>query len=165
MLKRTGIAAIVLAGIVGGGAAIAAPPAAEFVMKAGASDLYEEQSSKLVLGSTKDPKIKQYANMMITDHMKTTNGVKAAVRKSGMTPKPPMLDAEGKQNMTALKAATGTQRDQLYIQQQKTSHDKALALMQDYSSAGDNPNLKQAATTAVPIVQHHIEMLNSMPSM
>ena len=162
MLRKTGITATVLVGVLGAGIAAAAVPAAEFVKKAGASDLYEEQSSKLVLASTKDPKIKSFANMMISDHMKTTSGVKAAVKKSGMTPKPPMLEPKQKEMITALKGKSGTARDALYVEQQKQSHQEALALMQDYSSTGDDPNLKQAATTAVPIVQSHVDKLSSM---
>ena len=162
MPTKTSVALAAIIGAVSTAAAVAAPPASEFVMKAGASDQYEIQSSKLLLTSTKNPKLRQFANEMISDHMKTTSGVKAAVQKSHMTPKPPMLDADGKQMIAALKAASGTARDTLYVEQQKTSHQKALSLMQDYSATGDNPALKQAATTAVPIVQHHIGELDAM---
>ena len=145
-------------------AAHSAPPAPEFVAKAGASDLYEMRSSKLVLRTTKNADVRKFANEMIADHSKSTAKVKAAASKSGVRPKTPMLDAKQKSDIAALTAATGTARDMLYVTQQKASHQAALDLMQDYGNTGDKPALKATASEIVPVVQHHIEMLNGMPS-
>ena len=141
------------------------PTPAQFVAKAGASDMYEEKSSKLVLASTKNADVKSFADMMVTDHMKTTAAVKTAAGQAGMHPKPPMLDPMQKTMIAKLTAAKGKKRDMLYIDQQKKAHQMALDLMQTYSGSGTEPHLKQAASTAVPIVQHHIEMLNGMAAM
>jgi putative membrane protein len=143
-------------------AAQSAPTAATYVMKAGAGDQYEIQSSKLVLQTTANPALKQFANMMVSDHQKSTADVKAAALKSRLAPKPPMLDAMGRKNIAALKASTGAARDKLYVTQQKTAHQNALALHQGYAASGSAPALKQVAATIAPTVQHHIEMLSSM---
>jgi len=74
-------------------AAQAAPTPATYVMKAGAGDQYEIQSSRLVLATTKNAELKQFATMMVADHTKSTADVKAAAMRSNLTPKPPMLDA------------------------------------------------------------------------
>lgn len=50
---------------------------AEYVKMAGASDLYERQSSELVLQSTKNPEIRDFATMMIAHHTQSTADVKA----------------------------------------------------------------------------------------
>lgn len=139
-----------------------APTPASYVMQAGASDQYELQSSRLVLATTKNPALKRFATMMVTDHTKSTADVKAAAIQSKLSPKPPMLDAMGTKNIAALKAATGTARDSLYITQQKTAHEKALALHQNYAATGTAPALKQTAAKIAPVVQHHIDMLSSM---
>ena len=141
--------------------AAAAVPTSEYLMKAGAGDLYEKTSSKLVLGSTTDPKIKKFANEMIADHTKSTAMVKAAAAKSGLKPKPPMLDADQKKMVADLTAAKGAARDQLYVTQQKTAHAQALALHSDYASSGDKPALKAAASQIVPVVKMHISMLDN----
>jgi len=139
--------------------------ASDYVAKAGASDLYEMQSSQLVLQTTQDPKIKTYANRMIKDHTKSTAMVKAAATKAGMTPPEPMLDADGQQMMSQLQATQGTERDKLYMQQQMMSHEKALGLQQDYASNGDSKPLKSAAAKIVPVVKSHEAMMKSMPGM
>jgi putative membrane protein len=141
------------------------PTPTQFIAKAGASDMYEEKSSKLVLASTKNADVKSFADMMVTDHMKTTAAVKSAASQAGMHPKPPKLDPIQKTMIAKLTAAKGNKRDKIYVDQQKKAHQTALDLMQTYSGSGTEPHLKQAATSAVPIVQHHIEMLNGMTAM
>ena len=65
-------------------ATLAAAPAAaqvmtpaDYVKTAGASDLYERQSSQIVLQTTQDPKVRQFAQEMLADHAKSTAQVKA----------------------------------------------------------------------------------------
>ena len=136
--------------------------ASTYVMKAGAGDLYERESSQLLLGSTKNPKLKSFAKMMIADHTKSTDEVKAAAMQAGMTPKPPMLNAVQLRNMSELKAASPMKRDALYITQQKAAHQQALMLHQGYADNGTVQPLKMAAAKIVPVVQHHIQELNAM---
>ena len=151
-------------------AAIVAAPAmaqpatspADYVMKAGAGDLYEKTSSQTVLMTTKDPAVKKFANMMVMDHNQSTAKVKAAAMKDGLKPKPPMLMADQQQMISELKAAKGADRDHLYISQQKTAHQKALALHSDYAQNGTAPALKTAAAGITPVVQMHLDMLNKM---
>ena len=164
-MKTTRI--VIAAALLGAGpAAMAAtaPPPATFVATAGASDMFEIESAKLMTSST-NPQIKSFAQKMITDHSKSTSEVKTAAKADGMKPKPPMLDAKQKSDLAALKAAKGKQRDDLYIQQQKPAHEQALMLMTDYSASGSAPHLKSTAGMVKPVVQSHIDMLNQMPAM
>jgi putative membrane protein len=135
---------------------------AAFVAAAGASDLYEQQSSQLVLQTTKDAKVRQFANMMISDHGKSTQQVKAAARQAGLNPGMPHLNPEQTQMIAQLRAATGPARDTAYVSQQKTAHQQAIKLHQDYAANGSAASLKAAASAIVPVVQHHIDMLQGM---
>jgi putative membrane protein len=99
---------------------------------------------------------------MITDHTKSTADVKAAAQQSGLTPPPPKLDAEQTRMVSQLRQVTGEARDRLYITQQKTAHQKALALHQGYARTGTAAALKAVAAKTAPVVQHHIEMLSGM---
>jgi putative membrane protein len=133
-----------------------------YVMKAGASDLYEKTSSQLVLATTSNAEVKNFANMMVNDHSSSTAKVKAAAAQSGLKPKPPALEPKQKAMIDALKSADETTRDALYVTQQKAAHQEALALHQGYSTHGTAAPLKAVAGEIVPVVQHHIDMLQSM---
>ena len=145
-------------------AAVAQAPmtATTYVMKAGASDQYEIQSSKLLLQSTQNAGLRDFATMMVGDHTKSTADVKKAAMAAGMTPAAPKLDAMGMRNVAALRAAKGKMRDQLYVRQQKTAHQNALALHRSYAANGSVPQLKMAAASIAPVVQTHIDKLSSM---
>jgi putative membrane protein len=141
---------------------MAAAPAAEFVRSAGASDLYEIQSSQLVLQTTQDPAIRRFAQMMIEHHTQTTASVAAAARAAGMTPPPPALDNRKQAMLQQLQQAAGPDRDALYLRQQILAHEEALALHTAYARSGDAPQLKAAAASARPIVARHLDELRGL---
>lgn len=139
-------------------------PAKTYVMKAGASDLFETESSKLVVDS-KDIAVASFATMMISDHAKSTDDVKAAAMADGMTPGAPMLTPKQKAMINSLKSATGSKRDLLYKKDQIAAHTETLAFQREYARAGDKTHLKMTAGTIVPVVEHHLEMAKGMTPM
>ena len=161
MLIRTKVA-LAAAAMMSAGVAIASPPTPVYLAKAGAGDLYEKTSSQIVLGSTHNPDIRRFADMMVTDHTKSTMMVKSAAMHSGLHPKPPVLDPMQRKMVADLRNARGPARDRIYLDQQKQAHAMALALHQDYASTGSTPALRHTAGEIVPVVQHHIEMLDHM---
>lgn len=136
--------------------------AATYVAKAGASDLYERTSSQLVLQSTKDPKIRQFATMMVRDHQKSTADVKQAAAAARVRVPAPKLEPAQAQMIAELRSKSGVERDRSYVMQQRTAHDQALALHRGYAQGGTAAPLKTVAAATAPVVQHHIEMLRGM---
>jgi putative membrane protein len=132
-----------------------------YVMKAGASDLFEIQSAQVMMDSS-DPKIHDFATMMVQDHTQSTADVKAAAMQSNVTVAPPKLMPKQARDLAALQKATGAKRDALYIKQQKMAHQEALTLHQGYATSGKSAPLQAVAAKIVPVVQHHIEMLGTM---
>ncbi len=147
---------------------IAAPAAAqvmaptEYVATAGASDLYEITSSQTVLESTADPKVRQFAQMMIMQHTKSTADLKAAAAKARVIAPPPALNPLQTELVAELRAEQGPARDAAYIAQQKASHGQALNVQKAYAMEGTAAPLKSAAAKIVPVVQSHIAMLMKM---
>jgi putative membrane protein len=150
------------------GMVIAAPASAQimaasdYVKNAGASDLFERESSQIVLQSTANAKVKSFATMMISAHAKSTADVKAAAARSKVAVTPPVLTPEQQDMISKLRAQTGPARDTTYIAQQKAAHEKALALQQGYAATGTSVPLKAAASKIAPVVQQHIRMLATM---
>ena len=134
----------------------------EYVTTAGASDLYEITSSKVVLEATQNTTLRDFAQMMVTQHTKSTADVKAAAMKSRVKVAPPKLTPLQQELVIELRAENGAARDATYIAQQKASHGQALAVQKAYATAGTAPALKAAAASIVPVVEHHIMMLKAM---
>ncbi|MHA6722387.1 DUF4142 domain-containing protein [Sphingomonas sp. RS2018] len=134
----------------------------DYVMQAGASDLYERTSSQLVLQTTRDSGIRKFATMMVAAHAKSTADVKAAAAKSRVRVAPPKLMPEQADMIAQLRNQTGTARDAEYVTQQKAAHGKALELQSSYAKTGTAAPLRMVAGKIVPVVQHHITMLDAM---
>jgi putative membrane protein len=153
---------VAAATLVATGALAQAPTPAKFVTEAGASDKFEIESA-YVMKTSKNPAIASFANKMMLDHKKSTAMVKMAAKADGLMPKPPALTLKQRTDLTALKAVpAGKTKDDLYVKQQKASHDEALALMQGYASDGTAKHLKATAGKIEPVVQSHVTMLASM---
>jgi len=161
-MVRLTIIATVAAACIAGPTLAQTTDAKTYVTKAGASDLYERTSSQLVLQSTRDPKIRDFATMMIRDHQKSTADVKRAAATAQVPVAPPKLEPMQARMVAELRAKTGADRDRTYVTQQRTAHQQALALHGGYAQNGTAAPLKTVAAATAPVVQHHIKMLQGM---
>jgi putative membrane protein len=163
MLRTTLACGVLALAVPAAAAAQSAPPAAEFVAKAGASDKFEIEAGKLAETHGGSAAVKHFGHTMTIDHAKSTKLVKAAVRKSHMpAPPPPMLDDDQKAMIADLQGKRGKAFDAAYIPDQMNAHQAALDLVTAESTSGENPQLKAAATKIVPVVKMHIAMLQRM---
>ena len=151
--------------VLGGNAAAdaAATPtdASGFATAVAASDLYEIESSKLAASKSASTEVKELAGHLLTDHQKSTAELKTAASQAKVTVAP-ALDAEKQAMLGQLKAASGAEFDRLFVEQQKTAHGKALALLQSFARGGDSEPLKAFARKASGVVEGHIEHLNGL---
>lgn len=127
-----------------------------YVQMAGASDLYEIQSSRIALEKSRNQDVRQFAQMLTEHHTKTTQTLMAAAKTAGLQPPPPVLMPMQRDMLAQLQQADAAGFDQVFLRQQVRAHEMALALHQNYARAGDTPALKTAASTAVPIIEQHL---------
>lgn len=145
------------------GAFASEPPAGpEFAATAAMSDMYEINASKVALEQAESPKVREFAQMMINDHTKSSEALKAAVSASGQTmTMPAQLDAEHQARVASLRDRTGEGFDREYMSQQLAAHGKTLAMLKAYGASGDVAELRQFAQATIPTVQMHLEWLDN----
>lgn len=143
------------------GGNMAAPGAAmapqEFVSQAAASDMFEIETSRVAANQAQDPKVKQFAQMLVADHTKSTNELKtiAASLQPAVTVAP-TLRADMQSKLDALKSAEGAEFDRLYMSQQIPAHQEALTLHRSFADAGQEQQLKTFASKTADVVQKHL---------
>jgi putative membrane protein len=133
-----------------------------FVTMAGASDLYEIESSRLALEKSRSKDVRDFALMMVDHHQMTTQKVTAAAKQAGLNPPPPTLMPMQVQMLDQLRAASAADFDRTYLSQQLDAHQKALGLHKNYAAKGDTPALRAAASEAVPIVSRHLDRVRAL---
>lgn len=135
-----------------------------YLFRAGESDVFEITSSQVALMRSRNPAVRQFATMLIDHHTRTTNLALAAAKSAGITPPPPVLDAQKQAMITALLAAAPAEFDRVYLGQQVPAHQAALALHSSYAQNGDAGPLRATAQGAVPIVQSHLARAQALMS-
>lgn len=130
----------------------------EFANKAGPAGLFEVQSSQLALQKSQNADIKAFAQKMIDDHTKAADDLKAAAAKDNVTV-PAGLDADGTANLQKLHSAAAADFDKLYVQLQTDAHIAAVGLYSGYAQAGIPGAIKDHATTTLPILKMHYDMV------
>lgn len=143
-------------------APVAPTTATEYLMQASSGDQFEIQSSQHALQMSQDTAIKSAAQMIITDHTRLSNELKAAATSAGIAPPRPELMPRHAQMLDRLKRTRAAGFDQAYRQAQVVAHQEALALHRTYAERGDNPALKQAASRAVPVIEGHLQHVQSL---
>lgn len=145
----------VLAMLLSPAALAAATTAQDFVNKAAVANMFELESSNVALKNTSNGRVIAFAQQMIIDHTKAASELKSTLGKSGDVKAPDELDNEHTASLNALKSKKDADFDKAYIEDQKKAHDEAVDLFTDYSTNGDNAQLKAFAAKMLPILKSH----------
>ena len=134
---------------------------AAYLAMAASSDLYEIQSGQMAAQRAQNMSLRPFGQMLAAHHTQTTQQLAAAAQASGGMP-PPLLLPMHQQMLAQLQSASGSGFDRLFVNQQVTAHEMALALHRNYASAGDTPALRQTAAAAVPIITQHLQQARQL---
>jgi putative membrane protein len=132
-----------------------------FVSNASQSDMYEIQAAKIAETRSKNPDIKAFAKMMVTDHTKSSEMMKPLILAAGQKPAD-KLDQRRQGFIDNLKSASDADFDKTYADQQVAAHEEALSLLQGYAKDGSDAGLKGGAAKIVPTVQTHLDKIKSI---
>ena len=134
-----------------------------YMAQAGSADQFEIQSGQLALQASQNPAIRNFANMIVADHTRSTQMVVSAAQSAGLTPPPPALLPAQQAMLDQLRSAgSGPSFDMAFQQAQISAHQQALQLHQNYAAQGDVPALRTAAGQIVPVVQMHLQQIQSL---
>jgi len=131
----------------------------DYAAKAAASDMLEIQTSEAALKRSSNADVKAFAQMMVQDHTKSSNDLKAALSGAGLNVTlPTALPADMQQKVEDLNEVDAGAFDKSYMDLQVDAHQTALDLHRGYANGGDNAQLKAlAATIAAKVQEHHTQ--------
>jgi len=134
---------------------------AKFATTAANGGMAEVALGKLALQKTTNAQIKDFANMMVTDHGKANDELKAIAAKKNIT-LPDSVDNEHKEKMADLSKKTGKDFDKAYVDAMVDGHKKTLDLMQDAAKSCKDADLKAFAAKTAPTVKMHLDAINKI---
>lgn len=124
----------------------------------GMADSMEIAMANMAKSKAKHADVKKFAQMMVTEHTKMRTEGKQVGQKQNISPMMPAGWAPSPDLMAqsdAMKTATGTSFDSLYIASQITAHEMVLSALN--SANPQDTALRSLGEKAKPHVQHHLE--------
>ncbi len=138
-----------------------APKTEDFIKEATMSDMTEIEAAKIAQqkGNAEE---KKFAEMMLADHTKTSNEIKAMVPADLKAALPTALDDASQKKLVKLRDAKAEDFASEYDPMQVSAHKDAVSLFERYANGGDDPKLKDWAGKTLPALKHHLEMAQAL---
>jgi putative membrane protein len=129
---------------------------AEFAVEAADAGMLEVQLGTLATTKASSPEVKKYAQMMVDDHTKANNELKALAQQKNIT-LPTTLSDEKQRRHDNFNDKTGADFDKDYIDQMVKDHRDVIDDFEDESDKGNDAELKSWATSKLTTLRHHLE--------
>ena len=121
----------------------------DFISKAAAGGMMEVQMGEMASKMGKSPEVKKIGQMMVSDHTRANNELKAIAEKKGLSIGKPQ---KGPPSM-------GADFDRQYLAQMVSDHQQDIALFQGEAKNGTDPEIKGFAAKTLPVIQRHLAMV------
>lgn len=129
---------------------------ADFMTEAASSGMLEVQAGELAQSTSQNQEVKSFGQMMVTDHTKANDELKALARQKSIV----MPDSMSERHMSMvdnLRNSTGAEFDQNFADLMVTSHEEAVNLFEEAAQNVEDPDVKAFASKTLPTLQQHLD--------
>ncbi|MDQ1162362.1 putative membrane protein [Chryseobacterium sp. SORGH_AS 447] len=127
----------------------------KFADAAAKGGMMEVMMGDLAKTNAQNATVKSLGSMMVKDHGKANNELKAWAATAKYT-LPTTLDADQQKQYDELKAKKGAEFDRAYTDLMVTDHKKDIAEFKKEASGGTETSLKSFASNTLPTLEHHL---------
>ena len=132
-----------------------------FLKQTAADNQFEIQLSQLAQSKAQDEKVKQLAQMLVTDHTAATEQLKQVAQKKQVQ-LPTDLPEAKKEEIQIFQSLQGSEFDQAYLSCMKVAHAKGVAAYSEKSKNAKDQDVKQFASAILPKLQQHKQHVMAM---
>lgn len=126
----------------------------QFAVEAASGGAMEVEMGKLAQEKAHNARVKAFGTMMVTDHSKAGDELKALAATKNIT-LPAELSDEVKNHMDELSKKSGKDFDKAYINMMVDDHDKDVKKFEDAADNAGDPDLKTWARNTLPTLKAH----------
>jgi putative membrane protein len=132
----------------------------DFVEEAAQGGMAEVEMGKLASTKAKDPEVKKFGQMMVADHTKANNELKALAQTKKWTLPTDM--GTHKDTHADLSKLSGDEFDRAYVDQMVEDHDADVELFEEQANSSTDPELKAFAAKTLPTLRKHLETIKAI---
>jgi putative membrane protein len=130
----------------------------KFVMNAAMGGLEEVELGRLAAQKGASDEVRQFGQRMVDDHSKANEELTRVASSKGWTP-PTALDAKHQAEVQKLSALSGDKFDKEYVKMMVSDHKKDVGEFQKEASGGKDADVKAFASSTLPTLQEHLQMI------
>lgn len=134
-----------------------------FAMKAAQGGMAEVKMGQLAADKGTNPDVKAFGQQMVDDHTKANNDLKSVAQSENMT-LPTDVNAKDQAMYDKLSKMSGAMFDKMYVNNMVKDHEEDVKEFQKESTSGHDAQIKNFASTALPVLQGHLSKIKSIQS-
>ena len=129
----------------------------QFVDLAAQTDMVEANLGQLAQNAASSQSVKQYAQMLVTDHTADYSKLQGLASQANVTVPSAIDAAHNKMMVTPFQKLKGKQFDTRYIHDMVAGHTKAIAVYKKEAENATSPDIKSYAQDTIPTLQKHLD--------
>lgn len=130
----------------------------KFAMEAAMGGMEEVEMGRLAAEKGASDEVRQFGQRMVDDHSKANQELTQIASSKGMT-LPAALDPKHQADVQKISALSGEAFDKAYVKMMVKDHKKDVGEFQKESTRGADPEIKAFATSTLPTLQEHLQMI------
>ncbi len=134
---------------------------ATFLSTAASSSMMEMELSNMALQRATDPKVKEFAQMIITDHQQASQDLKAAASQVNVTVNDAIMPMH-QEKITELRDYTGDGFDEKYMDMMEAAHKDDISMFEAKSQNATETAVRDFAMKLLPSLRSHYEMATNI---
>ncbi|WP_266365397.1 DUF4142 domain-containing protein [Tellurirhabdus rosea] len=133
----------------------------DFAVKAAAGGLLEVTLGQMAQEKGQSPQVKAFGQMMIEDHTKANDELKALAARKNIT-LPTTLGEDEQKHVDELASLSGAEFDKKYIDLMEDDHEQDVKLFSEAAQEEEDAELKAFASKTLPTLQQHLNKVKAM---
>lgn len=134
---------------------------AKFAVAAANGGMAEVELGALAQEKAGNAKVKDFGSMMVKDHSKANDEMKALAKSKGIT-LPDSIDSKEKKVKSDLSAKSGADFDKAYVSNMIDDHKEDIKEFEDAAKNVKDPDLKAFAVKTLPTLKMHLDAIQKI---
>jgi len=128
----------------------------QFVDLAAQTDMVEANLGQLAQDASSSQKVKDYAQMLVTDHTNDFSQLHVAAAQAGLSVPDAIDTAHDKSMIDPFQKLKGAAFDHRYVREMIIGHTEAIAVYKKEAEDAQNPAIRSYAEQALPVLEKHL---------
>lgn len=133
----------------------------DFAVKAANGGMFEMEAARLAREKAVSNDVKEFAAMMIADHQKANDELKALAARKNIT-LPGRLGDDEQKHIDELAKLTGEEFDKKYVDLMEDDHEKDVKLFKEAADDADDADIKAFAAKTLPTIEKHLDHIKTI---